>query len=286
LFAKSFIFYKIILKSLFTKSTKIDKIHKMAEQLPIPPSLKVTPKTIYVGDPKQLLDLLASQVATPILEITRTKGNMPLYKLKLRCKTLFPGNLDLYFLLDYPNQALSAQIMADGKSEIVLQMGTEDQTWPCVDQARASKYAYHLDAALNFWAVLMEQEVQKVYPDKTPVQVDRYAKESLISMKPNVFGAKTFELSEFLQLCDVRHGNPCFKVSYGWVASKEDPRSESHMWGFKFELSPFPQYPYVPRVRKALSAAEKSIEISKKRKVELEEEALDAAVAAVVEPSI
>lgn len=244
-------------------------------ELPIPPALKVTPKTIYVGDPKQLLDLLASQVATPILEITRTKGNMPLYKLKLRCKTLFSGNLDLYFLCDYPNQPLTSQATVDGKSEVVLQMGSEeDETWSCQDQARASKYAYHLDAALNFWAVLMEQEVLKVYPDKTAIQVDRYAKESLISMKPNVFGAKEFVLNEFLSLCDVRKGTPCFKVSYGWVASKEDPRSEFHMWGFKFELSPFPQYPYVPRVRKAISASEKNAEISKKRKSELEEEAL------------
>ena len=43
--------------------------------LPIPPPLKVTPRAIYVGDPKQLVDLLVSKVATAILEITRTKGN-------------------------------------------------------------------------------------------------------------------------------------------------------------------------------------------------------------------
>ena len=247
----------------------------MAQQLPIAPALKVTPKSVYIGDPRQLVDLLNSGVATPILEVTRTKGNMPLYKLKLRCKTLFQGNLDIYFLADFPNQPIELEASLDaGKPDVIIKMSNEEgATWACVDQARASKYAFHLEAALNFWAILMEEEVRKVYPDKTPVQVDRYAREGVLVLKPNVFGGKEFDLSEFLGICSARNGTPCFKVSYGWVASKEDLRSENHMWGFKFELSPYPQFPAAVRVRKPVSALEKKEDLTKKRKVVLEEEA-------------
>ena len=247
----------------------------MSTELPIPPTLRVTPKSVYVGDPKQLVDLLVSQVATPILEVTRTKGNMPLYKLKLRCKTLFQGNLDIYFLADFPNQPLLSEpsLEADKPDAIIRMSNEEGATWVCEDQARATRYAYHLDAAITFWSALMEEEVRKVYPDKTPVQVDRYAREGVVVLKPNSFGGKAFLLDEFLSSCRARKGTPCFKVSYGWVASTEDLRSENHMWGFKFELSPYPAYPPTIRVRKPVSASEKKEEINKKRKAELEEEA-------------
>ena len=77
-------------------SSDLPTLAAVASQLlPIPPSIKVTPRAVYVGDPKQLVDLLVSKVATAILEITRTKGNQPLYKLKLRCKTLFTGNIEV-----------------------------------------------------------------------------------------------------------------------------------------------------------------------------------------------
>lgn len=89
--------------------------HVASQLLPIPPSIKVTPRAVYVGDPKQLVDLLVSKVATAILEITRTKGNQPLYKLKLRCKTLFTGNIEVFFLLDYPNQRLLESANYKGK---------------------------------------------------------------------------------------------------------------------------------------------------------------------------
>lgn len=237
--------------------------------LPIPASLKVTPKSVYVGDPKQLVDLLSSGVAAPILDVTRTKGNMPLFKYKLRCKTLFNGNLDIYFLTDFPNQGLIASpcVTEVDKSEIVLKMSTdEDATWECQDQARATRYAVNLESALNYWAVLMEEEVRKVYPDKVPVQVDRYAREGAIVMKPNVFGSKEFNLPEFLRGCVARNGTPCFKVAYAWLASTEDLRSDNHMWGVKFELSPYPQFPASIRVRKPISAAEKKVELDKKRK--------------------
>ena len=271
--------------------------------LPIPPSFKVTPRAVYVGEPKQLLDLLATGVATPILETTRTKANMPLHKLKLRCKTLFQGNLDVYFLLDYPNQSLVMDsVVLEGKAaEVLVHLSSEEKPVICQDVARANKFAEHLDEVLNFWVVLMDAEVrklrfpttfptaaaqtnvfilqvQKVYPDKRPIQVDRFANEQIISLKPNVFGSKVFDLAEFLALCNAKNGTPCIKVSYGWVSSKEDPRSEEHMWGFKFELSPYPQYPVYSRAKKTLSSAEKQEEIKKKRTRELAEEEVIAEV--------
>jgi len=239
----------------------------MASELPVPLALKVSGRNVYVGHPKQLVDLLAAEVATPIIEITRTKGGMPLYKLKLRCKILFEGNLDVCFLLDYPNQSLTSEIV-DGQilPDVVFQLPTDTRSTRAVDIQRAEFYGTHLETALNFWAQLMEQQVASVYPDKTPLQMDRLARDSVISMKPAVFGEQTFELSSFLKKCDQQKGIPYFKVSFGWIASKEDPRSDNHAWGFKFEISPYLQLPPSARVRKPVSAAEKKEQLDKKRK--------------------
>lgn len=239
--------------------------------LPIPPVLKVTSKAIYIGDPKQLVELLVSKVATAILEITRTKGNQPLYKLKLRCKTLFPGNIEVYFLLDFPNQTLFEGTNYKGDPEIHTRMDRESEVWPVVDQARALQYRANLDIALGFWSVKMEEEVKKVYPDKTPVQVDRYCREGLLEMKVNSF-VKDFALDRFVSVCNAKSATPCFHVSYGWITGTEDPRSNEQAWGFKFELSPYPQYPVAVRTRKpAIPAAERQEALLKKRKVEEEE---------------
>lgn len=239
--------------------------------LPIPPSLKVTPKAIYVGDPKQLVDLLVSKVATPILEITRTKGNQPLYKLKLRCKTLFPGNIEVYFLLDYPNMRLIESASFKGEPEAVCRMSREGDV-EALDKDRARQYVANLDLALNFWSLKMEEEVLKIYPDKTPVQVDKFCRDGLLEMKINSF-VKDFSLAKFLQTCDSKSATPCFHVSFGWITATEDPRSNEQTWGFKFELSPFPQYPPTSRSRKpAQSASERQEALLKKRKVEEREE--------------
>lgn len=244
--------------------------------LPIVQAFKVTPKSVYVGDPKQLVDLLSSGVATPILEIARTKSNMPLYKFKLRCRTLFAGNLDIYFLSDYPNQTMKSAPSATSEQgavdEVVIELITEENSGrvKCEDSARAIEYSSNLENALTFWAALMEAEVERVYPDKTPIQTDKFCTQGILSMKPNVFSGKVFDLPVFLADCDRRKGIPCFKVSYGWIASKEDPRSKDHLWGIRFELSPYPQYPATVRARKPVSASEKQKEIVKKRKVELE----------------
>ena len=244
--------------------------------LPIPPALKVTSKAIYVGDPRQLVELLVSKVATAILEITRTKGNQPLYKLKLRCKTLFPGNIEVYFLLDFPNQSLFEGSSYKGDAEVHTRMDRDSDSWPVVDMERALTYRTNLDIALGFWSVKMEEEVKKVYPDKTPVQVDRYCREGLLEMKINSF-VKDFTLSKFISVCESKSATPCFHVSYGWITGTEDPRSTDQTWGFKFELSPYPQYPIAVRTRKpAIPAAERQEALLKKRKTE-EEAQVDSA---------
>lgn len=236
--------------------------------LPIPPSIKVTPRAIYVGDPKQLVDLLVSKVATAILEITRTKGNQPLYKLKLRCKTLFAGNIEVFFLLDYPNQKLLPSTNYKGDPEIVCRMSREASEVIALDKERALTYLSNLDLALNFWSLKMEEEVKKVYPDKTPVQVDKFSRDGLLELKINSF-VKDFTLDKFLHTCDSKSATPCFHVSYGWITGTEDPRSSDQTWGYKFELSPFPQYPPSTRSRKpAVSASERQETLMKKRKTE------------------
>ena len=251
-----------------TASSDLTALASVASQLlPIPPSIKVTPRAVYVGDPKQLVDLLVSKVATAILEITRTKGNQPLYKLKLRCKTLFTGNIEVFFLLDYPNQRLIESANFKGEPEVVCRM-SRDGDIEAQDKERAQQYLSNLDLALNFWSLKMEEEVKKVYPDKTPVQVDKFCRDGLLEMKINSF-VKDFSLPKFLLTCDSKNATPCFHVSFGWITGTEDPRSSEQTWGYKFELSPFPQYPPTSRSRKpAVSASERQEALLKKRKTE------------------
>lgn len=215
------------------------------------------------------MDLLSSQVAQAVIEIHRTKGGMPLYKCKLRCKTLFIGNLDVYFLVDYPNVPLTVEVGLDGKEEVVLKLQPDRNV--AVDPARATRFYTLLEEAIAFWSVQMEQEVTKVYTDKTPKHASRYATESVVQMKINVFQGKEFNTVDFLSLCRERKAFPAFKIAFGWIASKEDPRSEDHLWGFKFDLSTFPQYTASRRVRVGAVSAKESVEASKKkRKAELD----------------
>ena len=263
-----FFFFTANQKSLFSK-IKITMSSDPAYELPIQPALKIGPSAVYVGDPKQLVDLLSSQVAQPVIEIHRTKGGMPLYKCKLRCKTLFNGNLDVYFLVDYPNVPLTVEVGQDGKEEVVLKLQPDRNV--AVDPERATQYYLQLEEAIAFWSVQMEQEVTKVYTDKNPVHASRYATESVVQMKINTFQGKEFNTVEFLALCRERKAFPAFKIAFGWIASKEDPRSKDHLWGFKFDLSTFPQYTASRRVRVGAVSAKESVEASKKkRKAELE----------------
>jgi hypothetical protein len=212
------------------------------------------------------------QVAQPVIEIHRTKGGMPLYKCKLRCKALFPGNLDVFFLVDYPNVPLTVEKSLEGKDEIILKL-YPDRAAP-IDSARATRFYEFLEEALAFWSVCMEAEVVKVYTDKTPKQASRLASENVINMKINVFQGKVFEPVEFLATCREKKAFPAFKIGFGWIASKEDPRSEEHLWGFKFEFSTFAQYTAPRRVRAPAASAKEVVENSKKkRKAELEAEA-------------
>jgi hypothetical protein len=257
----------------FQKQTKIDK---MSRQLPLQPPLKITSSAVYVGEPKQLVDLLASEVAQPVIEIHRTKGGMPLFKCLLRCKTLFAGNLPVYFLTDFPNVPLKLEERPDGKAGVVMQAfapGTSPDTEVSgfVDDERAKEYFVHLEQAIAFWGERMEDEVSKVYTDKTPKHVGAYATDGIISMSISSFQGKPFDAQAFLDTCVIKRSFPCFKISFGWINSVEDPRSKEHAWGFKFEMSMYAQQTEVRKARAAGASSSSSVEAAKKkRKAELE----------------
>ena len=213
---------------------------------------------------------------------------MPLYKCKLRCKTLFNGNLDVYFLVDYPNVPLTIEKAVDGKDEIVLKLQPDRNL--ALDSVRATRFYSMLEEAIAFWSVCMEAEVTKVYTDKIPKHASRYATEGIVGMRINSFQGKVFDPVEFLSTCREKKAFPAFKIGFGWISSKEDPRSEDHLWGLKFDLSNFPQYGASRRVRAPAVSAKDSVENSKrKRKAELDEEAVEpiaAAAAVVVESAL
>ena len=268
-FLKLFIKLKKKIKIIIHQKQKNKMSSDSLSELPIQPALKITPSAVYVGDPKQLVDLLTSQVAQPVIEIHRTKGGMPLYKCKLRCKALFAGNLDVYFLVDFPNVPLSVEKALDGKNEIILKLHP-DRAAP-IDSVRAARFYEFLEEAIAFWTVCMEAEVVKVYTDKVPKQASRLASENIINMKINAFQGKEFDPVDFLAGCREKKAFPAFKIGFGWIASKEDPRSEDHLWGFKFEFSTFAQYAVAKRVRAPAASATQIVENSRrKRKAELD----------------
>jgi hypothetical protein len=227
----------------------------MANQLPILPSLKVSGSTVFVGDPKQLVDLLSTEVAQAVIEVHRTKGNMPLYKCKLRCKTLFQGNLDVAILVDYPNIPVTVRVsdLDAAKEEAVFSLV---DTSSAVDAARALRFQASFQEAIGFWSAKMEDEVVKVYTDKIPKQIGSFAQSNIVEGKINVFQGRAFDSSAFFANCLRNKALPAFKIAYGWIGSQEDARSEEHIWGFKFEMSIFPQY----------TTPKKAPELSKKKR--------------------
>ena len=246
--------------------------------LPILPALKISGNTVYVGDPKQLVDLLSTDVAQAIIEVHRTKGNMPLYKCKLRCKTLFAGNLDVAILVDFPNVAITTQPSATDASKEEAVFSLHD-TAGAIDLPRALRFQASFSDAIDFWARKMEDEVVKVYTDKTPKQIGAYAQHSRVEGKINVFQGRPFDSSDFFALCVSSKALPAFKISYGWIGSQEDARSEEHIWGFKFEMSIFPQY----------TAPKKSPEQAKKKRkadaVDADSAVVEIVSAVIVEES-
>ena len=234
----------------------------MAQQLPVLPSLKITQKAVYVGHPDQLTRLLQADVASAILELKMSKNGQVVFKPKLRCKTLFEGNLPIYFILDYPN--LSIQEGADGLS---VDMSEGSGIFGAKDVDRASRYRDSLLLALTFWSLKMEDEVHKVFPDRKAEDTTRFHHSGILNLTTNPF-QKSFQFSTFLTDCDAKKSLPCFSISYGWVLATEDPRSVKQPWGFRFELSPFAQSTSSSSGGSHRSTAEKQEALLKKRKVE------------------
>lgn len=241
--------------------SEIAKYTKADNGLPIQPQLKITSKSVYAGNPKQIADLLLAGVAQAVVEIKKTKSNIPLYGMKLRCATLWQGNLDVLFLLDWPNQKL----MDDGSGLLLCDMKQPAQE----DQERAEEYRASLEVALSYWNVRMEEVVHQLFPDRTPIQCDTFANDAILQLKtPNAVSGHEFKLGEFLAGCVHKNGTPCFKISFGWIGNSENRRNNDTLWGFKYELYPWPQYHSAPtRIRPSpKSAAERQAGALEKRK--------------------
>jgi hypothetical protein len=173
---------------------EIAKYTKADNGLPLQPQLKITAKSVFAGNPKQIADLLMAGVAQAVVEVKKTKSNIPLYAMKLRCSTLWVGNLDVHFLLDWPNMKL----MDDGSGLLVCDMKLVAQE----DQERAEEFRHSLEVAMSYWNVRMEEVVHQLYPDKTPVQTDTFANDAVLQLKsPSAQGGVEFKLGEFLASC-------------------------------------------------------------------------------------
>ena len=245
-------------------ANEMAKFTKADNGLPIQPQLKITAKSVFAGNPRQISDLLQAGVAQAVVEIKKTKSNIPLYMMKLRCATLWTGNLDVLFLMDWPNQKL----VDDGSGLLICDFKNAAQE----DSDRAEDYKSALEVAISFWNVRMEEVVHQLYPDKTPIQCDTFANDSVLQLKAptNTHGhaGSEFKLGEFLAGCVHKNGTPCFKISFGWVGTSENRKSTDTLWGFKYELYPWPQYHSPPARTRAptKSAAERQASAIDKRK--------------------
>lgn len=250
----------------------------MSSELPVFHALKTLPKSFVAGHPRQLVDLLSKGTATAIVK-SSVKENGTFYELLLRCPILAPDvNLPVYICLDHLNMPLTVE----EDKQVTFQAAREDldiTIHTAVDEDRLREWNECLELALSFWALKMEEVVRQLYPDRSPKQVDRYATSAVVEMKLwKNGGAKPFDVHAFLAQCRAKKGFPCMKLSYGWVGSKEDPRSRDHIWGLKFDFSNYAQYPVVPRSRKPVSTAERQEQLLKKRKEIESNEELDASL--------
>lgn len=255
----------------------------MSTELPIFQALKVTPKSFIVGHPRQLVELLSTNVATAIVR-SKNKDNTAIFECLIRCPALAPDtNLPVYICLDSQNQPL----VIDGDS-VKLEIARSDfvdgkPLKGVVDSARAREWNESFELAMTYWAAKMEEAVLALYPDRHPKQVDSFASEGIVDMKVSKF-VKDFIVADFLSATTRRNGFPVMKLAYTWIGSKEDPRSRDHIWGMKFDFSNYAQFPIAPRNRKpAVSATEKQELLLKKRKVEAEEVIPVVVAVAVVE---
>lgn len=243
----------------------------MADTLPIFQAIKVTPKSIFAGHPRQIVELLANGVATAIVK-SKSKDSGAFFECLLRCPLLAPNvNLPVYFCLDNLNQPLTV-----GSDIVSLTIPREEgsRVAGVVDEERAHEWNDSLELALSYWAIKMEEAVLALYPDRKAKQVDSFASQGVIEMKVSKF-VKDFNMEEFLATCARRNGFPVFKLAYTWIGSKEDQRSKDHIWGMKFDFSNYGQFPILPRSRKpAATTAERQSELLKKRKVSDEVDAV------------
>jgi hypothetical protein len=233
----------------------------MATEFPVVLPLKFNPRSVVAGHPKQLNDLLCNGVATAIV---KCKKDSSFYECLLRCPTLAPDvNLPVYISLEHFNQPLSIdekgaslELVRDGKVPRGVQ-----------DEARAKEWSEALDLALSFWQVKMEEAVLALYPDRNPKEVDRFSSAGILELPTNK--NQNVDVAKLLDQCNSRRGFPTMKLAYGYIGSKEDPRSREHIWGLKFELGQFGNLPTLPRQRvKGITAAEKQEQLIKKRKTD------------------
>lgn len=232
----------------------------MSSELPVFLPLKFTPRSVIAGHPKQLNDLLASGVASAIV---KCKKDSSFFECLLRCPTLAPDvNLPVYISMDVKNHPLT---IAGDEKTATLELPREGKSIRGIlDEERDNEWVEAFELAMSYWAVKMEEAVKSLYPDRTPKQIDPYARSGSLELPVSRFQSSS--ITAVIEEANKKGGFATMKLAYAYIGSKEDPRSRDHVWGMKFEFGQYGNFPPAPRNRKVLSAEEKQEQLLKKRK--------------------
>lgn len=202
------------------------------------PKVKVNTSSVSFGEPSQLLRQLVSGDCQAVLQVRKTTGGLTVGNPLLSWPSHFSGNLRVLFCLPRISE-LVIEEAPDRKQIVSLALGEDE-------------FSDDLRACLSFWEDKLVQQVNLMYPSKTP-QIMGPITRNRLEMKVDVYQNKAINMSEFFQECIAKKRLPYLGFDFVWIGSTVNDNSKTHGCGFKFLIKTF------------AAETEKSAESGKKR---------------------
>lgn len=202
------------------------------------PKVKVNTSTVSFGEPSQLLKQLQSGDCQAVLQVRKTTGGLTVGNPLLSWASHFSGSLRVLFCIPRV-ELLTIETAPDGKQIVVLELGEDE-------------FSTDLKACIAHWEEKLVQQVNLMYPTKTP-QVMGPIKRGRLEMKIDVYQNKAVNMEEFFADCIAKKRLPYLGFDFVWIGSTVNDNSKTHGCGFKFLIKTF------------AAETEKTVDSSKKR---------------------
>jgi hypothetical protein len=202
------------------------------------PKVKVNTSSVSFGEPSQLLRQLESGDCQAVLQVRKTTGGLTVGNPLLSWPSHFAGNLRVLFCLPRIVD-LVLETSPEGKQIVTLAL-TDDE------------FSEDLRSCLAFWEEKLIQQVNLMYPSKTP-QIMGPITRNRLEMKIDVYQNKAINMAEFFEECTAKKRLPYLGFDFVWIGSTVNDNSKTHGCGFKFLIKTF------------AAETEKSVDSSKKR---------------------